>query len=781
MGETKIKIRIRKEIKKFFRQIIALILIIVFAGANITLGFVENEVSVDAKQKTEKKIEVVRELVDERTENSNTYLLSDGSKKLEMFVENIRYKNNGRLTEYNTELGKIVKEDKNALENKAGKNVDKYTYVNISGDSKQYFPKNLTENTGVIMNHDKYVFSFAPDMTNDAYVSNVKDNMITYSLSDSNIDYQYFSQKNGVKENIILYSKPQNNVFQFQLDSKNIKFQLIKGYGGIYLLDEKNSEIVGCIEPPNIVDGEGNISYEDVKYNIEKKNGQEILKLTVNKSFLENKDLKYPVTIDPTAIWFSDKLSLAAVCNMQYTAYLKIPAQDVYVNKKCRTEPLYGGTEQRVFLDTTNVMSGHAFVGGSVDIRGKYIQSAELHLTEQDSAHKTGTVEIRKPKTIWSTDSITWNNQPALEDEIVASFSCSGISNTVHNVDLTEWAQRLANGETEDTGLAFLAKEDGTGEKINGPGIKYTFNSDGTIKQALYMSISITYRDMNIKDIDLVEYDYATKIERRFNYEYDGTLNNVIEQGYVPIGLHTAESLIQPFAIYPGDILERANQNVFPYSTIVHFRWENDINNDGIVDQNIEWGSGYIVGPNTVVTAGHCVTNGGEKWIEKLTVFPQFNGSYSTGGYNVKKVICPIQYVDNKTPDYDWAILTIDGNIGEQTGWLGFRITDNLLEKNITVSGYKKLDGDLYPVLYKHSGKITDVIDGKIFYNASTISGQSGSPVFDENNIALGIHTTSYGTANGKHYDNGGVRINPCIYSLLKEKRELGKTEYNYK
>ena len=56
---------------------------------------------VEAKEnKKNEKVTVVKELSDERTVNSNTYLLSDGSKKKEMFLSNIRYEKDGKLIDF---------------------------------------------------------------------------------------------------------------------------------------------------------------------------------------------------------------------------------------------------------------------------------------------------------------------------------------------------------------------------------------------------------------------------------------------------------------------------------------------------------------------------------------------------------------------------------------------------------------------------------------------------------------------------------------------------------
>ena len=67
-------------------------------------------------KRIEEKVTVVKELVDERTENSNTYLLSNGSKKLEIYGENVRYENEGELIDYDSNLTTLSNIDRKELE-----------------------------------------------------------------------------------------------------------------------------------------------------------------------------------------------------------------------------------------------------------------------------------------------------------------------------------------------------------------------------------------------------------------------------------------------------------------------------------------------------------------------------------------------------------------------------------------------------------------------------------------------------------------------------------------
>ena len=61
--------------------------------------------SAIVKYQDETKVEVVKELPEERSENSNTYLLSNGEKRIDIYNKNIRYRDkNGKLIEYDSSL-----------------------------------------------------------------------------------------------------------------------------------------------------------------------------------------------------------------------------------------------------------------------------------------------------------------------------------------------------------------------------------------------------------------------------------------------------------------------------------------------------------------------------------------------------------------------------------------------------------------------------------------------------------------------------------------------------
>lgn len=157
----------------------------------------------------------------------------------------------------------------------------------------------------------------------------------------------------------------------------------------------------------------------------------------------------------------------------------------------------------------------------------------------------------------------------------------------------------------------------------------------------------------------------------------------------------------------------------------------------------------------------------------------QFGTQYSRE-YTIKEIYYSAKYINNNivNKNYDWAIVIVNGDIGSEIGWYGYEVTNSLLSTNITVAGYTKYDGSGWS-LFKDNGTVMSITDYRIRYNANTIGGESGGPVFDINNIVQAVHTHGYATGDPNPL-NSGTRINSLIFNLATEKKNEGKLLYNY-
>ncbi len=464
---------------------------------------------VNAEQQKEKeqeeKVTRVKEIISERTENSNTYLLSDGSKQLEIYPENIRYKAGEELVDYNAELTDISGKDKKILEKEALKDVTEYANVNESGDSKQFFPEIISKENGVVMTKNNYVVEMAPVISeNDEYSLTVRDTNANYTNSEKNIEYKYESLNNGVKESIILNSEPEEYEFSYEINTDNVVLNQRKDDRGIQVLDKKSQEIVANISAPNIIDSVGNVDYENVKYNLMHTENKTYLKIIVEKQYFEKEDLKYPITIDPTIVWMGDYLTAVGVWSASFMANTTMTNSQLTVSNYLMNSYPYNSIN-RVYIDTGKLLTTEAFVGGGNSISDKYIESAYLSIHEYNKPtyYPTGTVQVKKALGEWNASNITWNTQPEISDDYIAEWKSTGIEGEWHYLDITDWVCDIASGKEENHGLVLSCPDKGMAACIYGPQIHYISDENGHTVGSRHMTIAVTYRDFEKYDASI--------------------------------------------------------------------------------------------------------------------------------------------------------------------------------------------------------------------------------------------------------------------------------------
>jgi V8-like Glu-specific endopeptidase len=174
-------------------------------------------------------------------------------------------------------------------------------------------------------------------------------------------------------------------------------------------------------------------------------------------------------------------------------------------------------------------------------------------------------------------------------------------------------------------------------------------------------------------------------------------------------------------------------------------------------------GTGWLVGPRLVLTAGHCVYMADENgWASSIEVIPGRNATDRPFGSAVSRELRSVTgwTRDNDSDlDYGAIVLPPDKRYGEQLGWFGYASRDDDYLKSITLnlSGYpgdggklgQQVDGSQW---YNFRG-VKEVMDRQISYEIDTYGGQSGAPVWemraDGGRYGVGIHTWGTSVANG--------------------------------
>ncbi|MEG5042579.1 MULTISPECIES: bluetail domain-containing putative surface protein [unclassified Microcoleus] len=155
---------------------------------------------------------------------------------------------------------------------------------------------------------------------------------------------------------------------------------------------------------------------------------------------------------------------------------------------------------------------------------------------------------------------------------------------------------------------------------------------------------------------------------------------------------------------------------------------------------NGEWsgGTGSLIGPFTVLTAGHVIyshARGG--WATEVKFTPGRNGKdrwFGEASYTSLKT--NTSWINDASLDQDWGVIQLDRPVGNYTGSFGYQSsTANINGQGITTAGYPS---DLATQwfddvgLYRADGTVSSSTATRISYNQNVdvIPGQSGSPVW---------------------------------------------------
>jgi len=333
------------------------------------------------------------------------------------------------------------------------------------------------------------------------------------------------------------------------------------------------------------------------------------------------------------------------------------------------------------------------------------------------------------------------------------------------------------------------------------------------VQDASALTSSSSYSTSNYAAANMINYNLSTRTVSYENFNKDSYKNrsnnsavsttsslyylnennsesNEVEksESYLSEGIGFAVSLTS--IIGSDERTQVLQTRDWPYRGIVkmYMTFKNVLNQEtGTYRDRTFVGTGFMEGPNLMVTAGHCgysdvtetyISGGIEhneyednidnpRFPDIIKVYAGLNGSSERSSsyiYYAEVSVINIQkeYFETPSTNYDWCAMQLDRNLGNQTGYYG-KIS-NWYKNNASVYSYG-YPGDKPDTMWETHGELTWKNDYKYAYNFDTVGGQSGSPVFmtaDDGSVYVcGIHTS------GGKTTNSATRINSFIFHYL--------------
>ena len=145
-----------RELKKLLAASLAAA--VCFTGLNFSPLLQSREVKAAELQQEEWLEETKVELPEERTEDTTTFQLQDGTKELVLYSDAVRFENEkGELVDYDATLTEVT-DQKSEQDNR----LKGYAYENTEGDKKNYIPEELDTETPLLLEYEGKSIGIAP-------------------------------------------------------------------------------------------------------------------------------------------------------------------------------------------------------------------------------------------------------------------------------------------------------------------------------------------------------------------------------------------------------------------------------------------------------------------------------------------------------------------------------------------------------------------------------------------------------------------------------------------
>lgn len=259
----------------------------------------------------------------------------------------------------------------------------------------------------------------------------VDKNGITYVNLFSGADAHYYVKGSSVKEDLVLKSYNNQNVFSYEIRMNGVKASTDSA--GTIIFSDNNGKKLWYFQDSYMTDANGKYS-DKVTLTLRKANGKTYVDVTADSAFLQDPGTKYPVTIDPTIdTWnvIRDTFISASYPNTSYSS-------DSYFHTG--QTPSFGTTRSLVQFALSSLPSGSK------------ITSADFNAYQTKVDATNVSIDLYRATSAWTGAGTTWNNQPAISSTMESTTTSnapmrtgSGTSHSLQRIGITASSPTMAS------------------------------------------------------------------------------------------------------------------------------------------------------------------------------------------------------------------------------------------------------------------------------------------------------------------------------------------------
>lgn len=406
---------------------------------------------------------ILSEVTEERTENTKTFRMSDGTHRVAVYDTPVHYQDEqGQYQQIDNTFTLDTKASANGVYTnpkgnnpirfeKQAKSVSVAEINRFAGTSRAVSTQTAVGtvsmevagqqigwgydgiNHGVIQWDD----TEAPVRTGDEAFLTL-DGLTrqgTYENAFDHADLQYIVSPQGIKENIILKSPAAANAWTIRMNIGTLTAAAVDNQT-VILSDEKGTPVLK-ISAPVMTDANGETS-TDLTLSMYVTGSIMTLVITANREFLQNPNTVYPVTVDPYFYFQSDQNSVTNTFVAERPG--SSPANEPGSIIIGYEDYAYGMCRGLLKLNTLPELPA-----------GAVITDAQLMLYLRASYLGTGPfpVELWAMKNAWNASTVAWPGQTITSGDVIHDYymitSSSG-AGTYHHWEITELMQQWYEG-----------------------------------------------------------------------------------------------------------------------------------------------------------------------------------------------------------------------------------------------------------------------------------------------------------------------------------------------